>query len=197
MSGTFRPCTKCREDKAVSRSWCHKCMAAASKVWRQRNRDKVLAQKRRAYQRDPAKKIASVAEWRRRNPAKYKLQNQHSFERNKEVHLARLRVWKLDKAKVAESGKRYRIKYPAKVSANTRFYQTRKKRATPVWVNRSTLEVFYAEAQELSRQTGILHEVDHIIPLTHPLVCGLHVPANLQVLPRGVNRRKANQWIPE
>ncbi len=39
------------------------------------------------------------------------------------------------------------------------------------------------------------HEVDHIIPLNHPLVCGLHVPWNLQYLTISENRKKSNKLI--
>jgi len=37
-------------------------------------------------------------------------------------------------------------------------------------------------------------EVDHIIPRNHPLVCGLHVPANLQYLSREDNNKKNGHW---
>lgn len=50
------------------------------------------------------------------------------------------------------------------------------------------------EAQLLSIDTGVKHEVDHIIPLVHHKVCGLDVPVNVQVLTKAQNRRKASRF---
>ena len=61
-------------------------------------------------------------------------------------------------------------------------------KAKPKWADETKLNQIYKEAKE----KGLT--VDHIIPLTHPLVCGLHVPANLQLLTRAENTRKHNKF---
>lgn len=45
--------------------------------------------------------------------------------------------------------------------------------------------------------TGICYSGDHIVPLLHPMVCGLHCPANLRVLPLAENLRKSNKHWPD
>lgn len=68
---------------------------------------------------------------------------------------------------------------------------------TPTWADADAMQAIYDHARQLTRETGTPHEVDHVVPLNHPLVCGLHCPANLQVLPHEVNRRKSNNWWPD
>ena len=51
----------------------------------------------------------------------------------------------------------------------------------------------YANARALTRRTGVRHHVDHILPIKHPLVSGLHVPENLQILTARDNSRKRNK----
>lgn len=68
--------------------------------------------------------------------------------------------------------------------------QTRIKKATPSWANLDDIKYFYVEAQRLTKETGIPHEVDHIIPIKGKLVSGLHVPANLQILTEKENQTK-------
>lgn len=70
-------------------------------------------------------------------------------------------------------------------------------RATPVWADRGELSKLYERARELTRITKTRHVCDHIIPLTHPYVCGLHVASNLRVVPWRVNAVKSNRWSPD
>lgn len=68
--------------------------------------------------------------------------------------------------------------------ANTLRY-SRQRDATPPWVSRKALRSIYKNCPQ-----GF--HVDHIHPLKHPLLCGLHVPWNLQYLPAVDNLRKRN-----
>jgi len=59
--------------------------------------------------------------------------------------------------------------------------------ATPSWVDKKELKRIYKECPK-----GF--EVDHIIPLQNDIVCGLHVPWNLQYLTPEENYSKANKF---
>lgn len=66
--------------------------------------------------------------------------------------------------------------------------------ATPGWANLFFIEEAYLLATLRNRLTGVKWEVDHEVPLVHPLVCGLHVEHNLRVIPAMENRRKGNRF---
>lgn len=59
--------------------------------------------------------------------------------------------------------------------------------ATPPWADLKAIKEFYRNCPE-----GF--SVDHIIPIRHPLVCGLHVIENLQYIPIRANVLKSNSF---
>lgn len=79
----------------------------------------------------------------------------------------------------------------------TQYYARNAKRragiakATPSWLTEEDFDDirnFYEEAKYFS------YDVDHIIPLKGKLVCGLHVPSNLQIIPHKENVIKNNRY---
>lgn len=70
-----------------------------------------------------------------------------------------------------------------------------KRMATPSWVDTNALIAVYEACARIQELTGIQHHVDHIVPLKHDLVCGLHVPWNLQILTFVENVEKSNRLV--
>ena len=68
--------------------------------------------------------------------------------------------------------------------------------ASKTRVNKKLMLSLYIKAQYKNLTQRGRWQVDHIIPLCHPLVCGLHVPWNLRVLSREANKKKSNDFTP-
>lgn len=77
---------------------------------------------------------------------------------------------------------------PGKMAALAAKRNAVKKRAMPRWASLQRIREFYVEASKAGMQ------VDHIVPLQHPRVCGLHCEANLQMLTRFENLAKYNKF---
>lgn len=56
------------------------------------------------------------------------------------------------------------------------------------------MKEIYFTCEAISKEFGITYQVDHIIPLTHNNVCGLHVPWNIQLLTKDENQTKKNKF---
>lgn len=64
---------------------------------------------------------------------------------------------------------------------------------TPPWLNKRQRDAMLAMYEHCPPG----YEVDHIVPCASPLVCGLHVPWNLQYLTVGENAKKSNAEWPD
>jgi hypothetical protein len=72
-----------------------------------------------------------------------------------------------------------------------------KKHRTPSWTDPDKILEVYKEAARLTKETGIPHRVDHIVPLQGKLVSGLHVSWNLQIITEKQNLLKSNKFDPD
>lgn len=132
------------------------------------------------------------ADYRRNNHEQVKIKLKEWHQENKQHSL---KYRQSAKQRINENGKRYRERHLGKVRA--RYAERRALLSAPVWACKEKMKGFYEDAVRLSNETGIPHEVDHIVPIKSKYVCGLHCEFNLQVVPREVNRRKSNLYWPD
>lgn len=151
--------------------------------------------------------------WRDSNVDKISVSSKTYYEENKETLKQKTRKYATsDRVRTAAYSKAYRDKYPERikdtvrkyksanphiVNANTAKRRASKKKATPAWADSYAIRMVYKVCSLLSTETGLDHHVDHIIPLAHPLVCGLHVEDNLQVVSALENLKKSNKFTIE
>lgn len=149
------------------------CVECASEHWR----------KSRAA--NPESHRRANREYAKRNRREETQRHANWYERNKDARASWLRDY------------RKRPDIQAKRTAEAAVRRTQKRKACPKWVDRKALWAVYEEARRRSNASGTKHHVDHIVPLVHPLVCGLHAPWNLQILTAEENLQKSNSFLVE
>jgi hypothetical protein len=199
---------------------CVVCRAGRSTQWRKDHpeemkkiQDKCNNKRResqRAYRQQPEVKarIQEVNEaWRKVNPGRQREYVKRWREKNQ--------TWYLDyrskpevKERLREASRRWYAKNPnrrgewaKKNPERRRAIQGRryakKKLVAVAWADQKKIDAIYAEAERLTRDTGIPHEVDHIYPIQGRTVTGLHHEDNLRVVTRRENRSKGNKFPDE
>jgi len=126
-----------------------------------------------------------------------KIANESFIEKNK---LLKEYALKLRQQKYREAHREDRKLY-VKEHATEYCMYANKRRAAKInaskdWgeLNQFIIEEAYKLSRLRSDLTGIEWQVDHIIPLIHPKVCGLHVGINLQVITAIENLNKRNKF---
>lgn len=147
------------------------CLACSSKLNKERYRERHTARMREYYATDAGHAAMNEASRKYGEKPEVKLA---SKAYNKQWH----------SANPGKAGALYSRKRAAKLLR------------TVSWADGAKIAAFYAKARQLSKETGIVHHVDHIIPLQGKLVSGLHVETNLQVIPWFTNIKKKNKFSP-
>ena len=83
-----------------------------------------------------------------------------------------------------------------KIRADTKARRRKHRQATPPWLSkkhRTEIRQIYQIAMTMTKITGVQYVVDHIDPLRSEVLCGLHVPWNLQVITQAENLTKSNK----
>lgn len=207
----FRPSQTTRDGRD---SWCAACSIASSNAIKKRRceanpeyREKLAAQKRDARaamtpEQAAAERARLDAVNARLAPVREHeraLRIAESLDRRMADHQAHVVAYRQSRRRRHAALTNEDLYIPPTASPN-RIKKLRRqhavRRATPAWANRAEIDAVYEAARVMTDATGVEFTVDHVVPLRHPLVCGLHVPANLFPMTRTHNSRKGNHDWP-
>lgn len=188
LQSDYKVCRKCGATKLIGSfekkntcrgGYSHRCINCASSyklAWAHRTGQN---QRRKAYF-DTYNKTAIANERKK----KWKLENP---EKNAAIN----RQWRQSNPeKQCQYAKNYAKKYPHRVNERNARRRLFEKAAMPQWADKKKIRAIYKQAENMTKDTGIKYQVDHIIPLRGKTVCGLHVESNLQILTINENSRK-------
>jgi len=140
---------------------------------------------------------AQCADARKSNPEKWKQYRKEYYLSNRDQEITANNQWRLNNTdRVKTNRARWRKDNIEKTRIYLANYRAAKKNAVPSWLtddDKFIINEVYIAAKNKEAYTGVPHHVDHIIPLQHPKVCGLHVWWNLQVLTASENFSKSNR----
>lgn len=167
-----------------------------------RDRDAIRARQKDYYYRNQEKALESSKAWRASNPERAKLQMVEYYSANRDaIRLAHKEYYQNNKDKfLGYSRKRRALKSPEFLlerARNTARRRAKIRMAIPSWFCEIECSAIYEMAQEMTLSTGVKHEVDHIVPIRSPKVCGLHWHGNMRVITKAENATKGNRYWPD
>ena len=196
----MKKCNKCGEEKDIGSfarnrtrkdgigSWCLECCRAESAKRYAEYPDRVRAINQKSDKKNWGRKYEGIKKWAKDNPERWRALQRKSFDKNKDKRLAQDKRWRAANIEHVREMDRY--------TQSTR--KAKKLSATPSWLTEhdiQSIKNMYSVARLRQEETGIAYEVDHIVPLKSKIVCGLHVPWNLQLLTKSENSRKNNKLL--
>ncbi len=169
---TGKPCKRGHlAERPVATKLCVEC----KKALRLENIARYLHIERGSSLRHRTSRTNFTKEWRKQNRDHVKFYN-HQY---KVINIDRIRAYDQEQRRL----------YPWKNKLKVQRRRAKRINATPVWANRNAIKDFYEKCPQY-------YVVDHVIPLNHPLICGLHVEGNFQYLTTEANLKKSNKFEP-
>lgn len=195
LQAQCRPC-----DKAYLRAW------RVANLERKRQMDRDYAASNRERARAKTRQWAAENKERKREAdRRYVEENKERLARQSAAYRAENRTeiqtrkasYRVEnRERIRQRDREWRQANKGKVLADRTLRKMRKRQATPPWLTkeqRLEMRQAYETAQTFTEALGEPWHVDHIVPISSPVVCGLHVPWNLQIM-RGVdNIAKSNR----
>lgn len=168
----MKTCNKCNIEKLDTefykgRNDCKICNNAINRAYKKANREKINQYLKNKYitnEEFKSKRLDINKKYRNNNKETLREKDKQYYKSHKAQH-------------AAKNGKR----------------RAAKLERTPKYANLEIIKNFYKLAELLTKETGIEHHVDHIIPLQGETVSGFHVETNLQVIPAFDNLVKGTQ----
>jgi hypothetical protein len=174
---------KCKSKKDGFNSTCKACCKVYHSKYYEKNKEKIIERTGRYYSENVKRYSAWSKEWAANNP-----------ERARARYL-KYRHGNLEKCRANDES--YRLRNMGKDAAKTAKRRATKVERTPKWLTveqLSTIDAIYEQCAKINKLTGVMHHVDHIVPLNGKNVSGLHVPWNLRIVTAKVNLSKSNKF---
>ena len=176
---------KARDAKDGHQSKCAMCAKLYQVVWRNAHEES-----NRVYE---ARRNATPERATAR-----KEHHKNSYAANRAIVIARTKAYRLAHPELSRKAcNEWRKRNLHVVAEFQRRYRAQKLQAYPQWADPVAIEEIYEHCRVVTIVSGEPHHVDHIVPLNHPLVCGLHNQFNLQILSGPENCSKGNRYWPD
>ena len=163
--------------------------------------DSILTQYKLCNKCNTSKPLTSFSKDTRRKDGyqtKCKSCDKEYAQSNKDLtRVKRQEYYQINKEILKACNKAYKQANTGKDAAKSAKRRATRISATPKWCETDIITQLYDECKALSDSTGILHHVDHIVPLQSDTVQGLHCIANLRIITASENLSKSNSYWPD
>lgn len=186
-----------RRDGESETDWLARKARQGTARYRDANKDAVDVRRRELYAQNGQSQANII--WREKNKERMKTWYREYDLKNKEIKIASLKQWiknNPERAKAATRAWQKANPERWKTTVNVGLARIRAAtiQRTPPWADWKEIQKIYAEAVSITKKTGIVHWVDHIVPLNGRTVSGLHVHYNLEVITKTANMLKGNRF---